>query len=628
MALQNFSYKIKAAARHTAPLALSLLFIWLLRDQLPGIDVQAIISLLQEFEAYRWLLAAIFTALSLIAVGFYDVTAARLMRLPVTDAAAFAAGWRATAIAQTLGFGLVTGSLVRWRLLHLPGKDGLWTATKMTSLVTASYFYGWFIVAGFAATLSPGLPNQIWWLGLLALWIGLAAAVLSLRASPYRLKPYPPVILLARVSGLSLVDTLAASVVIFCFLPEGYMPFAPFYMSFLIAYSLGMLSGVPGGVGPFEMCLLALLAPTDPTPLLAALLGYRAVYFLAPAAFAGISLIAPAKPVKLVMSAAPTSPPPSWPAESALVGQGALDRIVYASSGGLACETHNSEIYLRNPVGAHVSTFLSERRQAARKHGRRLVLYKCTESVAAQARKAGLWSIPIASEATLDPATFNVGGKLFSQLRRKLRKAAKAGVTFASGAPRLIEMEDIDRKWQARSGRARGFSVGQFCPNLVRKQASFTATQDGTPIAFITCHISADRWVLDLMRSTQNCPDGTMQGLVIEAISAANEANVAEFSLCSVPFFSPSIGPDLTSRALARAFKSSASAKGLWRFKSGFAPEWRREYIAFDGAFAVVLGIYDLIQLISTPTPVPKFEPAEQTHDHYDHYEFASASKK
>jgi len=545
--------KLTAPARHIAPLMATLLCLWLLRGHLPQIDTAAIMALFHALEPHRWAIAALCTAASLTAVGFYDVTVARLMQLPVSDRAAFAAGWRATAIAQSLGFGVITGALVRWRLLGLHGKDGLWVATKMTGLVTASYFYGWVVIAGLCAVIAPGLPPQIWWLGVLALWVGFSLAVISLRGGSYGAHSHPPIAALGRVIGLTFIDTLAACAVIYCFLPEGYAPFLMLYASFLIAYSLGMISGVPGGVGPFEMCLLALLAPLNPEPLLAAILGYRAVYFLAPALIAAVSLVSRRRPAPL--------------ADACLARQ-------------------------------------------------------------AQDWPAGLLTLPIASEAVLRAQDFSTDGKACATLRRKLRKAAKAGVTCQPGAPRLSEMHDIDRAWQVRCGPARGFSVGQFCPDIVRAQASFTAYRDGQSIAFITCHISRDRWVLDLMRSDDGCPDGTMQALVVGAISNARDAGVAEFSLCSVPFHVPKAQIGWIAWGLGHVFDHSKSAQGLLRFKSGFDPVWRTEYLAADGVLGLVLGGFELSRLIAAPRPLPHPAHANSAHEDYDSYEFASISQK
>ena len=605
----------------------TLLCLWLLRGHLPQIDTAAIMALFHALEPHRWAIAALCTAASLTAVGFYDVTVARLMQLPVSDRAAFAAGWRATAIAQSLGFGVITGALVRWRLLGLHGKDGLWVATKMTGLVTASYFYGWVVIAGLCAVIAPGLPPQIWWLGVLALWVGFSLAVISLRGGSYGAHSHPPIAALGRVIGLTFIDTLAACAVIYCFLPEGYAPFLMLYASFLIAYSLGMISGVPGGVGPFEMCLLALLAPLNPEPLLAAILGYRAVYFLAPALIAAVSLVSRRRPAPLA-DACLARQAQDWPAEAALTSQGSLSRITASGGGGLACQTCNSEAYLRDPVGPNVSRFLQVRRDAARKSSRRLVLYKCSARVAQMGRGLGLLTLPIASEAVLRAQDFSTDGKACATLRRKLRKAAKAGVTCQPGAPRLSEMHDIDRAWQVRCGPARGFSVGQFCPDIVRAQASFTAYRDGQSIAFIPCHTSRDRWVLDLMRSDDGCPDGTMQALVVGAISNARDAGVAEFSLCSVPFHVPKAQIGWIAWGLGHVFDHSKSAQGLLRFKSGFDPVWRTEYLAADGVLGLVLGGFELSRLIAAPRPLPHPAHANSAHEDYDSYEFASISQK
>ncbi len=54
----------------------------------------------------------------------------------------------------------------------------------------------------------------------------------------------------------------------------------------VIAIGAGLLSGAPGGIGAFELVLLALLPGAGEAALIAGILAWRLVYFVAPALIA------------------------------------------------------------------------------------------------------------------------------------------------------------------------------------------------------------------------------------------------------------------------------------------------------------------------------------------------------
>ena len=221
------------AGRQLCVIAVSLVIVGVFIARSGEIDLPAIYAMVNEFSVWVWLLAALLTAISLAAAGRYDVIAASYLNLNISERPAFNAGWRATAIAQTLGFGLFTGALVRWKLLSSRPEFTLWQATQMTGVVTASFFGGWAVVTSAAILVTPVIAPHIWWLGLLGVWATMSLCLLSLRStSPTRL-PIPPIRLIARVSALALIDTAAACAVIYSFLPEGYAPFLILYSCLL-----------------------------------------------------------------------------------------------------------------------------------------------------------------------------------------------------------------------------------------------------------------------------------------------------------------------------------------------------------------------------------------------------------
>ncbi|PTX55729.1 phosphatidylglycerol lysyltransferase [Litoreibacter ponti] len=592
--------------------------LWLLARELAEVDPAAVLTLVAHFPPLVWASAALFTAISLMAVGGYDVAVARWMGLPLRRRDAFAIGWKATAIAQTLGFGLFTGALVRWRLLGQESGLNLWQATKITMTVTACFFGGWVIVASIAALCAPDLPPRLWWLGALGLWAGLCFLVLCLRKSHLNTLPLPPLRMSAQVVALTVVDTLAAATVIYVFLPESYTPFMTLYVAFLVAFAVGMISTVPGGVGPFELCLVTLLAPADPTPLLAACLGYRAIYYLAPALIAGACLIAPRKIATVTRSVLPESE--ASPHRAGLVEQGQLSVLTVPGGAALGRQTTNSELILFDPVG-DASAFMEDRLTQARARFRRLVLYKFSGETARASRSLGFQTHRVGRAAVLDPAVFTLQGPDRAELRRKLRKAEKAGVKVVDGLPHWKHLHDIDATWQARNGAPLGFSMGRLNRRMVARQKIYTACLDAAPVAFVTFHHDGGRWTLDLMRSSDAAPDGTMHALIAHAAMDAKSKGIRCLSLCSVPFLIDGTAASWVERGFKWFYERQTFSKGLCRFKSSFAPDWRDEWIAAPSTASLMLGAFEIYRLIHEDTDP---EDMHTLQDHYDLYEFAS----
>ncbi len=101
------------AVRSTFPILVSLVLIWLLKDRFFEIDFGTTLASLTQYGLAHWLTGAGLSGVSFYAISQYDRIAAHLLGLRLTRRDALMSGWRATAIAQVLGYGLITGALVR-----------------------------------------------------------------------------------------------------------------------------------------------------------------------------------------------------------------------------------------------------------------------------------------------------------------------------------------------------------------------------------------------------------------------------------------------------------------------------------------------------------------------------------
>jgi phosphatidylglycerol lysyltransferase len=619
--------------RQIAPFVVCAVLAFLLRHRIGELDVAHIRASLATVGPAQWLLGLGLTAISFWSLGQYDVVVHRLIGRDTDPRRAARSGMTAIALGQTVGMGALTGTVVRWRML--PGL-GLVDAARISAIVTVSFFAAWVVVSAVVVLLfGVGLPLAApaaiailvvaWLLVLLSVW----------RPDPLARWPLPPLKAMGLILGFTAIDTIAAGAVLWTMLPEGlHIGLGPLLAAYLLALGAGLVLTTPGGVGPFEVALIALLPSLPQEPLLAAVLAYRAVYYALPALVGALLL---ARPPKRPAAPAPARAAlePVTPRNLPLVVEAALDTAPRAEAAllrhgrfallsnsrawptALVARSGQSLIMLGDPLvrdrcGGDVFAGLGDRARATLTAP---VIYKCGARLAVRARQADWQLLPIAREAWLDPATFSESGAARRQLRRKLRKAEGAGLTVTAIAPGeavplpLDEMDRLARHWAAARGGERGFSMGVWDPATLPRAALYLAHDAGGALCgFITVHANRNEHALDLMRQAGDAPDGIMHHLVAQAIRGAQAAGVPRFSLAAVPAQDVPGEPRLFT-ALRRLLDRATGAGGLRQFKAAFDPRWETLYLAAPSRTALLLGALDITREIlrrpATPGPDP-----------------------
>jgi phosphatidylglycerol lysyltransferase len=242
------------------------------------------------------LLAVVLTVLAYGALAGYDALAFAYVGRRVPARRICLGSFVSYAISQTLGFPLLTGGSVRYRLWSAWGLSTLEIATAL-GFIGAAFTTGLLLTTGAALLFEPigtaallRIPS-IALRAIGAICLGIVAAYLvwcATRRAPLRLRgwelPTPPVRLAILQLLVAAADWTLAASVLYALLPRGHgIAFLPFLGAFLIAQLAGILSHVPGGLGVFDALLVLFLAPYVPAPpALAALVAYRAVYYLLP----------------------------------------------------------------------------------------------------------------------------------------------------------------------------------------------------------------------------------------------------------------------------------------------------------------------------------------------------------
>lgn len=589
----------KVYRRLALMIGLSGLFLGLLAQRLQGLDPGMVLRAMGEVGGLAWAAALGATWVSFRAVAGYDLTLHRHLATGIAADRAGRAGFAAIAIGQTVGLGVISGALVRWRMLP---ELGFFGAMRLSLLVALSFLLAWGVVGAVVLSLSP--VGQLAWLAPAVLG---GSALLCLAGAVWPRPWMPNLITQGRLVALAAADCLFAGLALWLLVP-GDLALAAFLPVFLLALGAGLVSGAPAGLGAFEIVLLALLPGVAQADLLAGILAWRVIYYAGPAlagAVVALTARSEAEGPRRRLRPAPKI------AEGGLVAQGDL---AIHPAGFIAGRTRHGLVALDDV--ADLAAF----RAAAKDEGRWPVIYKAGPRMAGRARAAGMVVLPVALEARLDPQGFRLELSSRAGLRRKLRKAAAAAVLAAAeDQPDWAALAVVNQAWAVARGGEHGFSMGRFDPAYLAGQRVMVARQGGRIVGFASFHRThlrgAEVWTLDLLRPDPTAPDGTAQSLVMAALQAACSAGVHRLSLAAVPVGCLGDERGIVAR-LGR--RPAGPMRGLCQFKAGFAPDWQRLYIAGPSLAALALVGGEIWDRVRHPPALPIMSPTTRPHEEYE----------
>ncbi len=275
-------------------------------DRLLGhLNYHVVMADLRTLPSSAMALAIVFTAGSFLCLTGYDWSAVRYIgkRLPYHRIAL--GSFAGYAISNTIGFSLLSGPSVRYRIYAAAGLEAVDVA-RVAVVSGLAFHVGVSAVAGFAMTLRPNAIAAIIavpapalrTLGLVMLFaVAALIAFVFVRRRPLRLWRWtvelPSGSLVMGQLVLSVIEIASAGSVLFVLLPTGDITWFAFITFYCLAIVAGVISHVPGGFGVFESVMLFLLAGSVPAETTtAALVAYRAIYNLFPLLLAAILLAA------------------------------------------------------------------------------------------------------------------------------------------------------------------------------------------------------------------------------------------------------------------------------------------------------------------------------------------------
>lgn len=240
--------------------------------------------------------AAGLTAISYLTLTLYDVLALRVIGRPLPYRTAALASFTSYTLSHNLGISLLTGGSARYRIYSAAGLT-LSDIARVVAMASATFWSGVFVLAGamlvwlpqmMASGAPAGSAEMLRGLGMVLLlamaglvaWAGPRGRTIRLRGWS---APVPPATGILAQIGIGIVDLAAASAALFILVPGvGVAQWPTFFIGYTLAIIAALVTHVPGGIGIFEAVMLAALPGTDRPGLIAALLAYRLIYYIAP----------------------------------------------------------------------------------------------------------------------------------------------------------------------------------------------------------------------------------------------------------------------------------------------------------------------------------------------------------
>lgn len=278
-----------------AVLALLIWAIWKLQRVLTTFDWAEMWDSVFHTPWPKLFLAMLAALASYAAIAAYGAITFRYAGRPLRPARAGIVSFIITSFALNLGLAMLTANLARVRLLS---NENYTPVEMLRSALAHGVFvlFGPMLLAGIALSLNP-LPLPADFpihrdttrpLGLILLFTFLCAvAALAIRRRPISYRqvelPAPGSGPLLRGLFFSMLEWIFAALTLTVLIPETGLPLMQLLAIVFLAQFAAVATGVPGGIGVFEVVIVA-LAPDSisQSQLLGAILLYRVIYLLGP----------------------------------------------------------------------------------------------------------------------------------------------------------------------------------------------------------------------------------------------------------------------------------------------------------------------------------------------------------
>jgi phosphatidylglycerol lysyltransferase len=290
--------------RLVVPLLMTGIALFVLHRMSTDINLADVKSDARAYPVHVLLLSFGAMCISYLALSLYDVIIIRgVTDVTLPAGVPMMTGVSSLAISNMLGFSWLTGGAIRYRIYAAFGVD-IGAVARLIATSWAAFFVGLTVLMGGLMTLHPkGLSDVIPFSPRLETALGVAIVCATAAYFVWTAKTRRSIgfgqfkmdLPLARdglkMTVISIVDLAATALTLYVLMPPDLAQnFVFFFVIFVAAIGLGILSHSPGGLGVFDATIIAGLGATGRSDALAALVLYRVIYTVLPFMMAVIGL--------------------------------------------------------------------------------------------------------------------------------------------------------------------------------------------------------------------------------------------------------------------------------------------------------------------------------------------------
>ena len=232
-------------------------------------------------------------------------------------------------------------------------------------------------------------------------------------------------------------------------------------------------------------------------------------------------------------------------------------------------------------------------RELCDRHGARTVFYSVSRDSLPDFIDCGLVASKIGETAIVELENFTLEGPVRAPLRHAVNRGQRDGAEFAIVPPEGFDaiadaLQSVSDAWLgAHHGVEKGFSLGRFDRDYLRRFPTAVLRKDGAIVAFANLWCTPDGHTvsIDLMRYGAGAPKNSMELLFIHLMLWGKDHGFKAFDLGMAPL------SGLDSHRLAPSVARLGSFvyaeggglygfEGLRAFKQKFNPRWDPVYIA------------------------------------------------
>jgi len=240
------------------------------------------------------------------------------------------------------------------------------------------------------------------------------------------------------------------------------------------------------------------------------------------------------------------------------------------------------------------------------------VFYEVSKDYLHRYADFGLTFIRLGERASVDLHAFSLEGASAAKFRQARNRIAKAGATFrvldAEAVPGVIsDLRSVSDDWlRSKAGAEKGFSMGGFDEDYLKRFPLAIVEQQGRVVAFANMWLGADReeMCVDLMRYHHEAPNGVMEALFVHLFEWGKAHGFHWFALGMAPLsgFERSPMAPLWNRLGAFLYRHGEvfyGFQGLRAYKEKFNPEWEPRYLVYPGGLRLPRVLADVSALIA-----------------------------